>query len=199
MGLPSSDAWGWLIAMAYIDPRFYEPEGICRPRAGRDVFVAPSAVVEGDVELGDQAVIWHHVVLRGDIAAIRVGARSNLQDAVICHVGNDVPCIVEEDVTVGHRAILHACTVRRGALIGMGAIVLDGAVIGEGSIVAAGAVVPPNMEVPAGKMVMGMPGRVARDLTDEERELGALIAAKYVKLAQSHRDGKYLPLRKIDE
>jgi carbonic anhydrase/acetyltransferase-like protein (isoleucine patch superfamily) len=158
---------------------------------GQEVFIAETATVIGDVRLGDQANVWFGTVLRGDIAAIHVGARSNLQDLTVCHVATGKECRIGQDVSVGHRAIVHACTLEDGCLIGMGAIVLDGAVVGKESIVAAGAVVPPGMVIPPGSMMMGVPGRVRRELTPEERQQGRIIAAKYVELAKEHRAGGY--------
>jgi carbonic anhydrase/acetyltransferase-like protein (isoleucine patch superfamily) len=139
------------------------------PRFGRRVFVASTAVVVGDVELGDEVSVWYGAVLRADLQRIRVGARTNLQEGVIVHVdAPDAPTLVAEDVTVGHAAILHGCRVERGALVGMHATVLDGAVIGAEAVVAAGALVPPGMVVPPRTLVAGVPARVRRELTDEE-------------------------------
>ena len=139
------------------------------PRFGRRVFVASTAVLVGDVELGDDASVWYGAVLRADLQRIRIGARTNLQDGVIIHVdAPDAPTLVAEDATVGHAAILHACRVERGALVGMHATVLDGAVVGEEAVVAAGALVPPGMLVPPRTLVAGVPARIRRELTDEE-------------------------------
>lgn len=176
-----------------IDDEYTAPDEPVAPSLGDDVYVAPSAVVVGDVRLGDEASVWPTAVLRGDIAPIIIGRRSNLQDAVICHVANGKPCMVGNDVTVGHRAILHACTIEDGCLIGMGAIVLDDCRIGAESVVAAGAVVPPRTIVPPGSLVMGLPGKIARPLSESERAQGRQIAAKYAALAKRHAAGFYLP------
>ncbi len=142
-----------------------------RPTIGRRVFVAPSAAVIGDVTLGDDVSLWFNVVVRGDIHWIRIGERSNLQDGVIVHVENgQCPTLLEEEVSIGHRAILHGCTVRRGALVGMGATVLNDAEIGERALVAAGSVVREGFAVPPGTLAAGVPATVRRELTAEELE-----------------------------
>lgn len=140
-----------------------------RPHIGERVFVAATAALIGEVELGDDCSIWYGTVLRGDVQKITVGARTNIQDNCTVHVTNeDGPTIIGEDVTIGHGAIVHGCTIHRGALIGMGARVLDGAVIGEQALIGAGALVPPGMQVPPRTMVLGMPARVTRPLTPQE-------------------------------
>jgi len=147
------------------------PYGERSPRFGRRVFVASTAVVVGDVELGDDVNIWYGAVLRADVEAICIGARSNIQDNAVVHVDSpDAPTLVAEDVTVGHGAILHGCRVERGALIGMHATVLNGAVVGEEAVVGAGAVVPPNMVVPPRTLVAGVPARVRREVPPEALE-----------------------------
>jgi len=154
------------------------------PRFGRRVFVASSAVIAGDVELGDDVNVWYGAVLRADLERIRIGARSNVQDGVIVHVdAPDAPTLVAEDVTIGHAAILHGCRVERGALVGMHSTVLDGAVIGEEAVVAAGALVPPGMVVPPRTLVAGVPAKVRRELGAEElararRGVGVYLALK---------------------
>ena len=139
------------------------------PRIGERVFIAETAAVIGDAVLGDDVSIWYSSVVRGDCCSIRIGARSNVQDNCTIHTTVDVwPTIIGEEVTIGHGAIVHGCTVHRGALIGMGSRVLDGAVIGEGALVGAGAVVPEGMHVPAGMLVLGVPARIKRALNAEE-------------------------------
>ncbi len=141
------------------------------PSMGRRVFVAPSAVVVGDVTLGDDVSLWFNVVVRGDIHWVRIGARSNLQDGVTVHVENrQCPTLLEEEVSVGHGAVLHGCTVRRGALVGIAAVVLNDAEVGEHALVAAGSVVREGFVVPPGTLVAGVPAEVKRELTPEERE-----------------------------
>ncbi|MCS7182835.1 MAG: gamma carbonic anhydrase family protein [Thermoanaerobaculum sp.] len=141
-----------------------------KPRFGRRVYLAATAVVVGDVELADDVNVWYGAVLRGDLNHVFVGARSNIQDQVVIHVDTDAPTWVGEDVTVGHSAILHGCRVERGALVGMHATVLNGAVVGEEALVAAGALVPPGMHVPPGMLAAGVPAKVVRPLKPEERE-----------------------------
>ena len=141
------------------------------PRFGARVFVASTAAVAGDVELGDDVNIWYGAVLRADLQEIRIGARTNIQDNVVLHVdAPDAPTVVGEDVTVGHAAILHGCRVERGALIGMHATVLNDAVIGEEAIVAAGALVPPGMDVAAAHAGGRGAGQGAARAHDEELE-----------------------------
>ncbi len=149
-------------------------------------FVAGSASVIGDVVLGRDTSIWYGAVIRGDLKGIRIGERSNIQDGSILHVTRELGVDVGEDVTVGHGAILHGCTVERECLIGMGAIILDGALIGEGSIVAAGSLVPEGRIVPPGSLAMGTPAKVVRGVRDEERQKIRDMAQAYVELARAH-------------
>jgi carbonic anhydrase/acetyltransferase-like protein (isoleucine patch superfamily) len=164
------------------------PYGDAAPRLGRDVFVAPSATLIGDVVLGDEASVWFGAVLRGDVGAIRIGARTNIQDLACVHVTDGLSwTMVGEDVTVGHGAILHGCTVGDGCLIGMGSILLDNAEIGAGSVIAAGAVVPPRMVIPPRSMVRGNPAKVLGEVKPEQAELGRSGAAHYVENARRFR------------
>jgi len=145
------------------------PYGGKQPRLGTGVFVAENAAIIGDVEIGNDCSIWYGTVLRGDVHFIRIGSRTNVQDNCVFHVTTGThPTIVAEEVTVGHGAIVHGCTVKRGALIGMGARVLDGAVVGERALVAAGAVVSEGMNVPPRTLVAGVPAKIKRELTDDE-------------------------------
>lgn len=139
------------------------------PRLGQRVFVAENATLIGEVELADDVSIWFGAVLRGDIHFIRVGARTNIQDNCVLHVEQGTgPAILGEEVTVGHAAVVHGCTVERGALIGIGAKVLSGAVIGEQALVGGGALVGEGMQVPPRTLAVGVPARVKRDLKPEE-------------------------------
>jgi carbonic anhydrase/acetyltransferase-like protein (isoleucine patch superfamily) len=126
------------------------------------VFIAPGALVMGDVTLGADASVWYGAVLRGDMAPIIVGAETNLQDGTVVHVDDDEPCTIGRRVGVGHRVILHGCTVEDECLIGMGSVLLNGVRVGTGSVVAAGAVIPEGMQVPPRSLVMGVPGRIVR-------------------------------------
>ncbi|HSH93441.1 MAG TPA: gamma carbonic anhydrase family protein [Roseimicrobium sp.] len=150
------------------------------PRLGKGVYIAKGAVVLGDVTLGDHSSVWYNAVLRGDINRIEVGHHSNIQDNAVVHLADDFPCIIGNYVTVGHSAIVHACTIGDECLIGMGAIVLDGAEIGARSIVGANALVPQGMKVPPGSMILGTPGKVVRALTDQEQSGLRHWAEKYV-------------------
>lgn len=155
-------------------------------------FVATTATVVGEVRLGVDTNVWYGCVVRGDDAPLSVGDRTNLQDGVVMHADTGIRNDVDEDVTVGHGAILHGARVERWCLIGMGAILLGRSVIGEGSIVAAGCVVPEGMEVPPYSLVVGVPARVVRTLDREERHREALEhAADYVRKARDHAAGRW--------
>ncbi len=157
------------------------PLGGKTPRLGRGVFVAPNAAVIGDVELGDEASVWFGAVLRGDIGWIRIGARSNVQDLACVHLTDGVSnTLVGADVTIGHGAILHGCTIGDGCLVGMGSILLDNCEIGAGSLIAAGSLVPPRTIVPPRSLVRGSPAKVIREVTDAEGRMGPDGAAHYV-------------------
>jgi carbonic anhydrase/acetyltransferase-like protein (isoleucine patch superfamily) len=163
------------------------PYGGKEPRSGRDVFVAPNATLIGDVEIGDEASVWFGAVVRGDIGAIRIGPRTNVQDLSCVHLTEGISkTTIGADVTIGHGAILHGCTVEDGCLIGMGSVVMDNAVIGAGSVVAAGALVPPRMVVPQRSLVRGSPAKVIREVTAEEGRLGIDGAAHYVASARRY-------------
>jgi len=164
------------------------------PRIDPSVFLAAGSVVVGDVELGAGASIWFGAVVRGDVNSIRIGARTNIQDQAVVHVtGGTHPTRIGEDVTVGHRAVLHGCTVKDRCLIGIGAIVLDGAVVGEEAMVGAGALVPPGMVVPPRALVMGAPARIKRSLSDADVEGLRASAAHYVEYAARYRAGGRAP------
>lgn len=154
-------------------------------------FIAPSASVMGDVSLGAEASVWYGAVLRGDMAPIVIGERTNLQDGTIVHVDDDVPCIIGARVGVGHRVILHGCIVEDECLIGMGSTLLNGVRIGTGSVVAAGAVIPEGMEVPAGSLVMGVPGRIVRRVDEVLSRRIASTWSHYVEQARAHKAGRY--------
>jgi carbonic anhydrase/acetyltransferase-like protein (isoleucine patch superfamily) len=154
-----------------------------QPRLGRDVYLAKGAVVIGDVSIGDHSSIWYHAVLRGDINRIVVGHHTNIQDNAVLHMADELPCVLGNYVTIGHSAIVHACTVEDEVLVGMGATVLDGAVIGEQSLIGARALVTQGTKVPPGSLVLGVPGRIVRALDAEERAALKRLAEKYVGIA----------------
>jgi len=153
------------------------------PSLGRSVYIAAGAVVVGDVTLGDHSSVWYNAVLRGDINRIAVGHHTNIQDNAVLHLADDFPCLVGNYVTVGHSAIVHACTVGDEVLVGMRATILDGAVIGEQSLIGAGALLTQGFKVPPGSLVLGAPARIARALTPGERSGLKAMAEKYVSNA----------------
>jgi carbonic anhydrase/acetyltransferase-like protein (isoleucine patch superfamily) len=162
--------------------------GGATPRLHPSVYLAAGCVVVGDVELGPGASVWFGAVVRGDVNSVRVGARTNIQDQAVIHVtGGTHPTVIGDDVTIGHQAVLHGCTVHDRCLIGIGAIVLDGAVVGEESIVGAGALVPPGMVIPPRSLAMGAPARVKRTLDDADAAGLRASAARYVDYAARYR------------
>jgi carbonic anhydrase/acetyltransferase-like protein (isoleucine patch superfamily) len=152
--------------------------------SGVPLFVAPSASVTGKVFLGEDASLWHNTTLRGDIAPIYVGARTNIQDGAVLHVAEDLPCRVGQDVTVGHGAIVHACTVGDRCIIGMGSIILNGAAIAEDSIVGAGALVTEGKSFPPRSLIIGSPAKAVRSLRDDEVAHIRESASIYCNLAK---------------
>ncbi|MGV9456892.1 gamma carbonic anhydrase family protein [Streptomyces sp. NPDC003635] len=157
------------------------------PKVSEDVFVAPTASVIGDVTLREGASVWYGAVLRGDVERISVGASSNVQDNCTLHADPGFPVSVGERVSIGHNAVVHGATVEDDCLVGMGATVLNGAVIGAGSLVAAQALVPQGMVVPPGSLVAGVPAKVRRELSEEERQGITLNGTMYAELAGAHR------------
>lgn len=161
-----------------LEPRFTE--------IASNAFIAANATVLGDVHIGAEASVWFGTVIRGDTEEIRIGARSNIQDNSVLHADPGFPCIIGENVTVGHRAIIHGAVVKDRVLIGMGAIVMNGAVIGEDSIIGAGALIREGFVVPPGSLVLGMPGKVARALEQHQKDMLLLSAAHYVESGQAY-------------
>jgi carbonic anhydrase/acetyltransferase-like protein (isoleucine patch superfamily) len=157
------------------------------PELGARVVLFPGAAVAGDVGLGEDVSIWYGAVLRGDLASVRVGARSNIQDGSVLHVADGGPCEVGEETVVGHRAMLHACRVEGGCLIGMQATILDGAVIGHGSVVGAGALVTQRTIIPPRSLVLGAPARVVRTLEEKDETFHRAMAHKYIRLKENYR------------
>lgn len=159
------------------------------PTVAPDAYVDLSAQVIGDVVLGAASSLWMNVVVRGDVNYVRVGARTNIQDGTIVHVMRDThPTVIGEDVTIGHSATIHGCTIEDRVLVGMGAIILNGARIGRNSIVAAGALVVEGAEFPPGSLVMGSPAKVRRPLTDEEKASIRDYATRYVNYRLDYMD-----------
>ena len=172
--------------------------GEALPQIHASAWVAPGAVVVGDVEIGEDSSIWYGAVVRGDVHQIRIGARTNIQDQATVHVTRGrFGTSIGDEVTVGHRAVVHGCQVRAGALIGSGAIVLDGAEVGEGALVAAGGVVTPGSKIPDGQLAVGIPARGVRTLSDDERELQIQRTLGYVETARIHAHGRSLDLAEL--
>ena len=169
--------------------------GEAEPRLGREVFVAPTAAVIGDVRLGDQASVWFGTVLRGDVGSIEVGERSNIQDLTMVHVTEGARGTrIGNDVVIGHRALVHECWIDDFALIGMGCVLLDGCRIGRGAIVAAGAVVREGQEVPPFALVAGVPAVVRKILPESSLEARRQHAWHYVELCRRYLRGEFAPL-----
>ncbi len=158
------------------------------PKLGNNVYLADNAVVIGDVELDDDASVWFGAVLRGDVGAIRVGPRSNVQDLCSVHTTGGVSTtVIGADVTIGHSCVLHGCQIHDRVLIGMGSILLDNVVVGEESVIAAGTLLTARMIIPPRSLVMGRPARVKRELTEDERKMGLTGAEHYLKLSATYR------------
>lgn len=159
-----------------------------RPSLNDTVFVADTARIIGDVEIGADTGVWFGCVIRGDVNHIRIGARTNIQDGTTIHVtGGGHPTIIGDDITIGHMALLHACTLEDGSFVGMKACVMDGAVVESGAMVAAGALVTNNKRIPSGQLWGGSPARYMRDLTQDERDYIPVSARKYADLAALYR------------
>ncbi|MEU6092441.1 gamma carbonic anhydrase family protein [Streptomyces sp. NPDC047085] len=158
------------------------------PQVDPEAFVAPTASVIGNVTLHAGAGVWYGAVVRGDVERITVGAQANVQDNVTLHADPGFPVTIGERVSIGHNAVVHGATVGDDCLIGMGATVLNGAVIGAGSLVAAQALVPQGMVVPPGSLVAGVPAKVRRELSEEERQGVTLNGTMYAELAKAHKD-----------
>lgn len=172
-----------------------EPFQEMRPRLGEGAYIAPTATVIGDVELGAGSSVWCGAVVRGDVWRIRVGELSNIQDGCICHVTTGGPeLVIGRKVTIGHGAVLHSCTIEDACLVGMGAVILDGAVIGEGSVVAAGAVVLEGTRVPPRSLVAGIPARVKRSVDEETVRSIRERAEEYHALALAYLEGREFEL-----
>ncbi len=151
-----------------------------QPVLGKDVYIAKGAVVLGDVTLGNYSSVWYNAVLRGDINRIVVGHHTNIQDNAVLHLADEYPCLVGNWVTIGHSAVVHACTLGDEVLVGMAAVILDGAVVGEQSLIGAGALVTQGMRIPPGSLVLGAPAKVVKALSPQERADLKNWAAKYV-------------------
>lgn len=157
------------------------------PTIAEDVFIAPGAMIIGDVRLGPGVSVWYNAVLRADRESITIGARTNIQDNAVVHIDPHAPCVIGEDCTLGHSAIVHGAQVGNRVLVAMHATVLSHSTIGDEVIIGAGALIPEHKVIPGGVIVLGVPGKVARPLTDAERERIRRNAAGYLYLASEHR------------
>ena len=164
------------------------PHGDAVPEVADSAWVAPGAYVVGDVRLGEEVSVWYGAVLRGDTEPIRIGARTNIQDGCVLHADPGYPAKIGEDCVVGHKAIVHGCEIGDRCLVGMGAIILNGAKIGKGSIVAAGALVPEGKEYPPHSLIVGVPAKRAKDVSENQSEDIALGVRTYVERAAVHRE-----------
>ena len=162
------------------------------PKIHPSAFIAENAVIIGDVEIGPDTGIWYGVVIRGDVNSIRIGARTNIQDGTVIHVDakgehwEGIPTIIGDDVTVGHKALLHACTIESNAFVGMGSIALDGSVVEEGAMLAAGAMLTPKKRIPKGQLWAGSPAKFFRELSKEELDYFKISADHYAWLAKEY-------------
>ena len=157
------------------------------PKIEKSVYIAPGAVIVGDVEIGENSSIWYNSVIRTDGNTCKIGKNVNIQDCTVIHGDENV--VIEDNVSLGHSCIIHGATIKKNALIGMGAVVMDDAVVGENSIVAAGALIPHGKIIPPNSLVMGSPGKVKRELAPEEVEGNLANAAVYIAMARKNKEG----------
>lgn len=164
---------------------------IVRPTVGQNVYIAPTAYVGGNVTIGDETTIMHHVTVRGDVSEIIIGKRVSIQDGTVIHTQKGVPLYIADEVAIGHRAVVHCHKIGRGSLIGVGSIVLDGCEIGAGCIVGAAALVTPGTIIPDGKLVVGVPARITRDVEERDLKYMRRVVNDYVKMGRAHANGQY--------
>ena len=162
-----------------------------RPVLGDGVYIAPTAYVGGDVTIGDRCTVMHHTTIRGDIAPIRIGARVNIQDGTVVHTPHGTPLDIADDVGIGHRAVVHCRRIATRTLIGIGAILLDDCEIGERCVIAAGTVLPPGSVIPDGSVVMGVPGMVVREVTQQDLSVIDHVIASYLEIGREHAAGRF--------
>lgn len=166
--------------------KIYPYHGIY-PEIASSVYLADYSIITGDVKIGEESSVWFHTVIRGDVAPTIIGNRVNIQDHSVLHQSPKNPLILEDDVTVGHKVMLHSAVIRKNALIGMGATILDGAEIGEGSFIGAGSLVPPGKTIPPHSLAFGSPAKVIRELNEEDRKDMARIRQSYVEKGQYYK------------
>ncbi len=159
-----------------------------KPDIDAEAWLAPNVDVIGRVKIGADSSVWYQSVLRGDVNFISIGQRTNIQDHTVIHNSGDAPCIVGDDVTIGHKVLLHGCEIQDGCLVGMGSIVMDHAVLEAGCLLAAGSLVPEGKVLKGGYLYAGSPARERRELTDKEKDFLGQSAKHYVKLAKAHQD-----------
>lgn len=152
-----------------------------QPSIAQSAFIADYATITGDVVIGEKSTVWFNTVIRGDVAPTIIGSRVNIQDNSVLHQSPNNPLILEDEVTIGHQVILHSCKIRKGALIGMGSIILDNAEVGEGAFIGAGSLVPPGKVIPPNTMAFGRPAKVIRKVTEEDRKDMERIVREYVE------------------
>lgn len=157
------------------------------PNIAKTVFLADYVTITGNVTIGDHSSIWFNTVIRGDVAPTIIGERVNIQDNCVLHQSPEMPLIIEDEVTVGHQAILHSSIIRKGALIGMGTTILDNAEIGEGAFIGAGSLIPAGKKIPPNTLAYGRPARVIRELTEEDRQEMERLVAGYVRKGQYYK------------
>ncbi|MEM0955259.1 MAG: gamma carbonic anhydrase family protein [Pseudomonadota bacterium] len=167
----------------------YSLEGVEPVLEGSGHYIAPNAAVVGNVRLGEGASVWFSAVIRGDNEPIIIGARSNIQDGSVLHSDPGSPLHISDNVTVGHNAMLHGCSIGSGTLVGINAVVLNGAKVGKGCVIGANSLVPEGMEIPDGSLVMGVPARIKRELTEEQQVFFAQNADHYVENALRYTKG----------
>ncbi|WP_277674101.1 gamma carbonic anhydrase family protein [Piscibacillus halophilus] len=160
------------------------------PRIHDSVYIADGARIIGDVEIGEESSVWFNVTIRGDEGPIRIGKRCNIQENSMCHLYEQFPLTMEDEVSIGHNAIVHGCTLKRGVLVGMGATVLDGAEIGEYSIIGANSLVPSGKVIPPRSLVLGSPAKVVRELTDQDMKMIEETINTYAIKGQEFQDPK---------
>lgn len=161
-----------------------------RPHIATSAFVAVGVVIAGDVEIGPDSGIWYGCIIRADVNKVRIGARTNIQDGTIIHESRLYPTLIGDDVTIGHMAVIHACTLGDGCFVGMKAMVMDGAVVEPGALLAAGAMLTPGKTVPRGQLWAGSPARYVRDLNEQDRAMMDYTAPHYVKLAHEYKNSE---------
>ncbi|MGG3450708.1 gamma carbonic anhydrase family protein [Domibacillus aminovorans] len=157
------------------------------PEIAESAFIADHVTITGDVSIGEESTIWYNTVIRGDVAPTVIGNRVNVQDNSVLHQSPNNPLILEDHVTIGHQVLLHSCKIRKGALIGMGSIILDNAEIGEGAFIGAGSLVPPGKIIPPNTMAFGRPAKVIRDVTEEDRKDMERIVREYAEKGQYYK------------